>query len=176
VAHSRGFTRGRTQSVRRSTEWNIGVEEVDGSRSATGSELWSGSAVPAAGGLTVGRIRGWCGLTLLSAAAAGDGFFGAIGIGIVTTAAHTAGSGSVPTPLTEEAWDGWMFHRYFDLRAITATIADGVNAFAAKVQIEIDTKAMRKLPLDMTLFGVTEVVESGTATMEIQADRLANVR
>jgi len=87
----------------------------------------------------------------------------------VTEAAFNIGVTAVPTPITEESWDGWLWHQYFDIRVVTATIADGVNAAGASVGFQIDSKAMRKLPLDSILYGATEVIESGTSLMEVQA-------
>ena len=168
MAHPRGF-RGRSTGSRRKTSWGVGPQEVDGSASASAADLWSSGVILATEDeVTIVRIRGVIRAILGAAGAIGDGFFGAFGIGIATTAAFTAGVTSVPTPLTEEDWDGWMWHSYFDIRSVTATIADGVNAAAASVNVEIDSKAMRKFTGDMTLYGCTEVVESGTATIETQ--------
>ena len=82
---------------------------------------------------------------LLTAAAAGDGFFGAVGIGIVTNQAFVAGVTSMPEPFDEVNWDGWMWHFFFDIRSVTATIGDGVNAASVSQLLTIDSKAMRKL-------------------------------
>ena len=77
----------------------------------------------------------------------------------------------MPTPFTEADWDGWLWHEFFDVRALTATIADGVNAFSAVSRVVIDSKAMRKGWDDkVTLVGVTEVVEGGTASMELHGN------
>ena len=168
MAHARGGRFQRTSGVRRETAWTIGPQEVDGSHSSTSTSLWSGTVVPAIDGLTIIRIRGFVRALLQTATAAGDGFFGAFGIGIATDAAIAVGVTAVPTPLTEEQWDGWLWHSYFDVRSVTATIADGVNAAGATVAFEIDSKAMRKFPTNMTLYGATEVVESGTALVELQ--------
>ncbi len=107
-------------------------------------------------------------MTVTTADAAGAGFFGALGIGVVNTAAFVAGVASVPTPLTELEWPGWLFHSFFDIRSNTATIADGVNQLSQ--QMVIDSKAMRKWGNDETLMAIVEVVESTNAALEIQAD------
>ena len=171
MAHSRGFPR-RTgsQSVqRRQTAWSIGPAEVDGLNSSSVATLWSSGVVPLVDGLTIVRLRGIMKLTLLTAGAAGDGFFGACGIGIVTDEAFAAGITAVPGPLTDEGDELWMWHSYFDVRSITATIADGVNAAGVVALLPIDSKAMRKIPSGNTVFGITELVESGAATVESQA-------
>jgi len=167
VAHSR---RNRfPTTARRSTAWAIGPADVDGGFSASGSALWSVAAAPTQEGLTVVRLRGLVSLTQATAGVALDGFFGAHGICQVTDEALAVGITAVPTPLDDSDWDGWMWHTFFDVRSPTATFADGVNAGSVISRIEIDNKAMRKVPIGMNLIGVTEVTESGTATCELQA-------
>jgi len=157
----RGF-HGRSRS-RRTTAWAVGPQDLDGSFSASGSALWSSAVVTALAKITIVRTRGLFHVTLKTADAVGAGFFGAFGIALVTSAAHAAGVASVPTPLTESDWDGWLFHHYFDVRSITATLEDGPSA---SQRIVIDSKAMRIFDEDMTLIGVTEVIESINATVE----------
>ena len=168
MAHLRG-SRFPRRSVRRETGWEIGPSDVDGSASSSLAKVWSSFVIPVSPGLTVVRIRGGIKFQLATADAIGSGFFGAVGIGIVEEAAITAGVASVPTPLTEEASENWLWFSYFDIRAITATIADGVNAASASMWLPIDTKAMRKLPAGKALYGAWEVVESTNASMEVQA-------
>ena len=165
MAQPRGF---RSRSSRRTTAWAIGPAEVDGSRASSGQQLWTTGVTTSSGKITIIRTRGLYHVTLNTADAVGSGFFGAIGIGLVTSNAFAAGNAAVPGPLTEEDWDGWLFHHYFDVRAITATIADGVNAASVSQRIVIDSKAMRKFDEDMTLVGVTEMTESTNATIEMQ--------
>ena len=95
-----------------------------------------------------------------------------MGIGIATLAAVTAGVASVPTPITEAGWDGWLWHMFFQCRA--AGIIDGsamgdtdaVNPTAAAVRFEIDSKAMRKFEdTDLAIYAALEVSEVGTSTM-----------
>ena len=169
MAHARGF-RPRTQS-RRQTAWGAGPNAESQSLSATQSLIWTnGSVLALEQEVTIVRVRGYCNIILEATAAIGDGFSGAIGIGLVSSAAFAAGVASVPTPITEVDWSGWLYHKFFDLRSITATIADGVNSVACVQQFDIDSKAMRKQGSSMTLMGVVEVSESGTATAELNAD------
>ena len=108
---------------------------------------------------------------LTSAAAALDGFAGAFGIGVITAAAFTAGVGSVPTPITEIGWDGWLYHQFIDLRApglidgSAAVDVDIMLSTTAAVRIPVDSKAMRKIGIDEVTFGVLEVIEVGTAAL-----------
>jgi hypothetical protein len=99
-------------------------------------------------------------LTLSSVAAALDGFTGAFGIGVINKTAFAAGVASVPTPIVEQAWDGWIFWHAFALLAPSGTL-DGNN----RMEIPVDTKAMRKLDDESTIYGVLEVQEVGTAVM-----------
>ena len=104
----------------------------------------------------------------------GDGFHGAFGIGIANENAFGAGVGSLLSPLTDEASDSWIYHRYFGLftggplaAATAAQQADQVNATSAALHIEVDSKAMRKLELEDVIYCMVEVIELGSAsTME----------
>ena len=81
----------------------------------------------------------------------------AIGVGIVTRQAADAGIGSVPVPITDASWDGWMYHRFFDLFDTAGVAAEG----EAKIQFEVDTKAMRKIHENEALVAVAESAISG---------------
>ncbi len=64
-----------------------------------------------------------------------------------------------------------MYHTFFDVHAVTATIADGVNAVGVIFNKEIDSKAMRKWQDDgTTLFAKLEVIEIGAANIEVFFD------
>ena len=133
--------------------------------SASGSTLLGTFAAPSTG-LTVARIRGLLSATLLTTAAAADGFFGAIGFGVVSLAAATAGVASLSTPITEMGWDGWMLHEFFDVRRGGTGDSNGSGHF----DVVLDSKAMRIIDGDENvLVGVLEVVEVGTCTAVIHA-------
>jgi len=163
------------RSPRRKTSWQIGPETgTNGSAqsiTATGSTGASVGAQSAVDGNTLVRTRGELLLTLLAAAAAGDGFIGAFGIGVVTAQAFGIGITALPTPIDEEDWDGWLYHRYFSVVSssiISDTVSsadDFANAVSAVLRVEIDSKAMRKVPENMTVAAVLQVTEVGTATM-----------
>ena len=168
MARSHGFQR-QTRSPRRSVQWAFGPNATNVALTATGPVTWTNGVVTSLE-TTIVRIRGMILVTLTSATAAGDGFSGAMGIGIAGTPAFVAGSASLPTPVTESEWDGWMWHTFFQVQAVTATISDGANAVGASLRIPVDTKAMRKFSDAQTLFGMIEVTELGTAVAEVQAD------
>ena len=159
--------RGRVQT-KRSVFWANGPEARDEARASTGAILWTAGVTTILGEVTLVRTRGIISLFNGVAGAIGDGMFGAVGLGIVTVKAFTAGLASVPLPLTEPEWDGWFWHNYFDLRVVSATLGDGANQ--AIQTLVIDSKVMRKLGEEEVIIGVVEVVESGTASVEFNAD------
>ena len=155
---------------RRLTAWGIGPEVVNGFHSATVNSVWTTGVVPGAEGFTIARIRGFIHYQMQSGAAAGDGFFGAAGIGLVTDEAFAIGATAMPDPLSDNDWEGWIWHSFFDVRVATGTFADAVNASGVSQRLEIDSKAMRKFPVGWTLFGMTAVTESGAASVEVNGD------
>jgi len=112
---------------------------------------------------TIVRVRGYFEALLLSATSVGDGFIGAIGLAVATTAATNAGIGSLPTPITEESWDGWLLHRYFGCRG--GIVGDsGDSGWEA---LQLDSKAMRKITEDESFFWAIEVTETGASTIQV---------
>ena len=160
------------RAPRRLTSWQVGPGET-GARAFTGDATNFFGAISAAteDGLTVVRLRGECLLMLKTADAATAGFTGAIGVGTASVDATTVGISAVPNPIDDEDWDGWLWHRYFSLAsgaAIAAGVSsddDIVNAVSAVLRIEVDSKAMRKLPENMAVYAAIQVVEAGAATM-----------
>jgi len=158
--------RGRrfARSTRRKTHWT----EANGAAAitATGSNLLFSQGVGHEGE-TIARVRGLATLSLLTAAANGDGFFGAFGMAIVTAAAAAIGVTAIPTPLTEAGWDGWLLHQYLSVERITAgsDIGEGWSEYDRRV---LDSKAMRKANEDEVLIGVWEGAETGISTGAIQ--------
>ena len=91
----------------------------------------------------------------------------AVGIGIVTNEAFAIGATAIPGPISEADWDGWMYHRFFDLHKGLADTTDGSSA----IEFEVDSKAMRKWDGGAeTLVGMVEAVEAGTASMDVFFD------
>ena len=163
-----------TRSPKRRTSWEVGPETgTSGSPqllSSTVAQLATTAVATAIDSLTQVRLRGELVINLLTAAAQGDGFHGAFGIAKATTAAVVAGIASLPQLITEEAWDGWLYFRYFSVLS-GGIIAQGVsadedivNSVTAALRVEVDSKAMRKFDINESLFAAIEVVEIGTAT------------
>ena len=156
---------------RRRSSWEFGPGGSASIGFTASSSVFLGSAiVPTTPGLTLVRIRGHVLLGLTAATALG-GFSGAIGIGLATSAAVTAGIASVPTPLTELGDENWLWHSFFSVRAPSATLSDWTDA--AMVRILIDSKSMRKFDEGMSIYAAIEVVEEGTSVMRVDLDSRA---
>ena len=164
-------------SVRHRSSWEVGPETSGGgapqSISSSLAQIAGTATQATEDGQTLIRTRGELLAWIGSSSAANNGFHGAFGIAKATSAAVLAGVASVPTPITEEAWDGWLYHRYFTLftggtiaAATAAQQADQVNSQTAALRFEIDSKAMRKFDVNEALYGCIELVEVGTAAME----------
>ena len=159
---------------RRLTSWDIGTQTgTDGASLGLSSSvaiIGGGAFTPISDGLTLLRTRGELLVLLKTASVAGAGFFGAFGIGVATAAAVAIGISAVPTPITEEEWDGWLYHRYFSITATgvgtgsPATVIDQEMGMAGVFRHEVDSKAMRKLKEEDAVYCALELTESGTAT------------
>ena len=155
---------------RRISDWGVGPQARDTSLSGSVTVLWTTGTSPSQN-LTVVRTRGLVAATQVLSGAIGDGFFGAHGICMVNEDAFAVGASAVPDPIDDSNSDLWLWHSFFDVRTVTGTIADGVNAVGCVSKIVIDSKAMRKdFDPEMVMVGITQVLESGTATVEIHAD------
>jgi len=171
-----GGFHGRSQirSRRRQVAWDGGPFMTITDISATGKLLWTiGVVLDKDEESTIVRIRGQILARLVLSTAAGDGMSFAVGLGLVNSQAFTAGAGSVPGPGTDPDWGGWLWHQYF---YVYGTAAQSLGQDTARnansdVRIEIDSKAMRKMDSNQTLFGMFEVqAEAGTATVRLLAD------
>ena len=160
----------RSPSPRRLTDWGFGPATTDQAMASSGKFGWLTGVVPLHKS-TIVRTRGLVTVTLLSANVAGDGFFGAHGICVVSEDAFAVGQTAIPHPLDDSDSDMWIWHSFFDVRASSGTFTEGVNAAGAVSRIEIDSKAMRR-NLDETkvLVGISAVVESGAATADLNAE------
>ena len=160
MAHSRGSIR---RSQRRRTAWSVGTGGTGLISGASSQSVIAGSGlIPNQDGLTIVRTRGLFDWFLDGPGTAdGDGYFGAFGIGIVTDAAFAAGITAIPTPITEQDWDGWFYHTFLSVHQPDVTFG---GSPAAHQRIEVDSKAMRKIAVGETVVAVIEVVEIGTAT------------
>jgi len=162
------------QSQRRKTSWSNGPGQVGLQTAITASvaTLVNLGQSSLADGITLVRVRGQLLLFLENSSVGAGGFTGAFGIGVGLTAGFLAGAGSLPSPITDRSWDGWMYWNAFQV--VSASILDGgaasdrdqVSGHTASHRVDVDTKSMRKLNSDQTVYGALEVVEIGTATLQ----------
>ena len=161
-----GFSRPRS---RRKTAWALGPgSSVSDTVAVSGKEILGAGLQATTEELTLVRVRGSFQAYLRAVAAISDGFHCAIGIGIVTVEAFDVGITAIPGPLTEMSWDGWLYHRFFDLHSAVSSFDQ--TAPMGSVDIEVDSKAMRKIGSDQIIVAMLEVVEAGTATMTVFFD------
>ena len=111
------------------------------------------------------RLHGYVQAILSLATADLDGFQYAIGIGVVSGDAFAVGITAVPKPFDDINWSGWLFHK---MGAISVPVG-GQEGTPGDVQlIEIDAKSMRKLSLNDVLFGIVQVGEVGTSSVQFR--------
>ena len=166
MARPHGFPRSRSQ--RRTRTWGVGPGGTSTAQlSASGVSLLGSAITPTEDKLTVMRTRGLFAVNLVTITSGGDGYFGAVGIGKATKAAHIAGIASLPTPITEQTWDGWLWHSFFSVHGGPEA---AIGTTGSSQWIEIDSKGMRKFDVDDVLYAAVEVVENGTAVINLQLD------
>ena len=155
----------RVGSQRRKSSWSLGPNGDTPVISATGSAFISAGAQALSDGLTHARLRGEFMVQLLTAddVGAGAGFHYAAGVCIVTENAFGAGLAAVPTPLTDQTWDGWLWYYTGTIHATSTTNLD--RQPAATMRMVIDSKAMRKFKNTDIMIGVVEATEAGVSTM-----------
>jgi len=169
MAHSRGSHRGMRSGPRRQTSWETGVPLLTTSVPFTAdiSAILGTGVSPTVDGLTLVRTRGEVLLALTSAAAAGNAFVGAIGIGLASEQAFAVGATAVPLPVSEAGAESWIWHEWFSVVAFSATDFGG----AAQTQrMVIDSKAMRRVEENMIIYMAIEATETGTAGLEVSAN------
>ena len=140
--------------------------------SSSGTTLFGASAVVASDDVTVIRTRGEFHVFLRSASVVSAGFTGAVGICKVTENAAGVGITAVPHPVTDIAWDGWLWYQFFSVLSPLGALADDEGAYPAvcSMRYEVDSKAMRKSNLADNFVAVIEVTEISTAAMTARLD------
>ena len=167
MAHRRRSFSG-TRTPRKVSAWDIGFD-FNTNITASALTLPAGLAFAIDNEATWGRMHGEVQAQLTTTVAGvNQGFKIAMGIGVVPTSAFAAGAASCPDPLLDIGWEGWMYHRMFNIRAVTSTLSDGVNANSASFREVIDVKAMRKMSIDETLIFMISSTLVGTSTMAIK--------
>ena len=143
----RGFVRG----PQRKTQW-IGPAQQGFLTVTSGSSIIASSLAflePA----TIVRVR--ADFTFMPTSFASDlNIVGAIGVGVVTEEAFTAGIASVPDPFDDADWGGWLLHKLFGAHFEFGTAVG--TEFPASISIDLDSKAMRKVNSGDTMIVVIE--------------------
>ncbi len=171
MALRRGFPARSLPRSKRKMAWTFGPDSISQSLITTGNNLWTtGVQLVGESNATIVRIRGEMLVRLKAVAGIDDGYQFAIGLGLVTLQAFNAGTASIPGPVSEADWEGWMFHRFGSLHVNSATLGATENIGLLEQRIEIDTKAMRIFRENMVLMGALEGVEVGTSVLEFNAD------
>jgi len=133
--------------------------------------VWSLGQAAGSDGLTLVRIRGEVLLFIEAATSVGDGFI-QYALGICDVSENAAGIGvtAIPAPLTDVAWDGWIWH-HSGAGIISLTTTEEGNTGTAVIRIPIDNKAMRKTPATNVLVGVIELgTEVGAPIVRMSAN------
>ena len=168
MAPRRGFPRVGNRSTRRLTSWEAGVGGgAPITESATVTRFLGSALAFSQDGLTLVRTRGLFSANLTAASAAANGYHGAVGIGLATAAAVAVGITAVPTPITEQGWDGWIW--WSPIFAYSGR-ADEVEGGSGTNSLVIDTKGMRKIKEEDSLYAAIEITEVGAASLFISLD------
>jgi len=112
------------------------------------------------------RLRGEITLWLEGVGAIGDGFTTYMcGIGIVSTDAFAIGATVMPTLSADADWGGWLWY-HAGAAIVGASVTETFRGPMEAIRLPIDTKAMRKMHPNETVFGSVEVVaEVGAAIL-----------
>jgi len=157
------------RTVRRQTGWGLGPGGTSVlTLSGTGSSFLGSVVVLALEEkATLVRTRGELDVYLRTSDGVASGLQGAIGVAKATTAAVAAGIASVPTPITEADWDGWLFWHPISVHTMDGDTGAGPPM---SQRLEVDSKAMRKWTQEETMYAAIEVVEIGAVTADVFFD------
>ncbi len=97
--------------------------------------------------------------------AAGDFVVAAFGLIVVHGNALTAGGASLPGPIENIDAD-WLWHQFVHLDAVSVSASDG-QSIGLNARIEIDSKAMRRVPRTHVVVLMAEL--SGSAMASVTA-------
>ena len=166
MAHS-NRSRFPQRSARKTMVWNVGPESSAVQTSSTAGLTIIDTGQVASGGVTVVRLRGEFTIWLRLATAIGDGFTAfALGVGVATTDAFSVGATALPSPTGDPDWGGWWYYSTYGALVSDSTTENFQGPMSA-IRIPIDTKAMRKIQPNETIFAAIGLnTEIGTATAD----------
>ena len=157
---------------KRSLIWSEGPRTFNPAEQTIGAAIKSvwNLGQSSAGGLTLVRIRGSISLWLEVVTTVGDAFGDVgVGIGIVSDDAFAIGATAMPGPLSDPGWD-WMFVEYLSAMVGRSVSESELVGPLGEVRVPIDTKAMRKVKPNQTVFGMVETEdEIGAVTLVYSA-------
>ena len=148
----------RRFSQKRGTFWGRSPADATSSSLAASTAVLDATAVPVAEGETIVRVRGEI-IVGSDQAAVNERWAGALGFCIASDQAVTAGIASLPTPYSDQDFDGWFVHRYFGGEFLFLD-STGVQGLGRMDRFAFDSKAMRKFAQGQTL---CVIVENGAA-------------
>ena len=166
MARTRGFSRVRP-SNRRQTAWSAGPGGLPSTLlTDNDSQVVGLGAEAQLEGLTLVRIRGSLQAYLVDDfSSTQEGLHCAFGLVVVTAEAFAVGISAIPKPLTDSFFDGWLYHRFFDLHAGKNIVGTEPNINQLNVvQFEVDSKAMRKTPAATVIAAVVESQLTGISS------------
>jgi len=140
---------------RRSSTW-VGPADQNYISVASNTKVIIASFDAAINGLTsptVVRTRGMVSVKPTNTGASLN-YGGAFGVAIVTDRAFAAGAASVPGPFTDSGWDGWFVLGFFQHNWLFP--GTSTSEVYSDVDVQVDSKAMRKITDDETLILVCE--------------------
>ncbi len=163
MARRSSSSRSRPISLARKTSWETGPQLNHTVFTAVGPTVWTSGRQAVVEALTFVRIRGLITFNITGTGIT-NGMSGAWGIGIASENAFGVGLTALMNPFDDSGWDGWMAHGFWSV--------DGDSGAAgASLQVEIDSKAMRKIDETDVLYGSVDVaVETGTCIVSCTAD------
>ena len=159
----------RVQRSKRLVAWGFGPDILNQLVTASTKLLGSTSIVLVSPPATLVRVRGYVHLGLETTSAVSSGFAGAVGLALVNDDAFSQGINSLPGPFSDPNYS-WIWHSFFDVRSLTATHADAVNAPGMDQRLDLDSKAMRKWNGTQTLILMLEASETGASNLRVNAD------
>ena len=154
------------RGTRRLLQWTNVLTDASTLGLASGKSVGALSAtgVTFAETLTLVRSRGSA-IVHFDPTAAGDVVQFGLGLGVFTVDAFTVGATAMPGPITDAGWD-WVYYKVLNLGpSFTAT--EDSDGLIQNWQIEVDSKAMRKLKDNSALGWIAEMaVLSGGGTVD----------
>ena len=142
----------QSNSNRRMTEWSNFDTGGGTAVAAAGATLLSGLAFESPG--TIVRTRGMISIHPTSPDV-NVSVAGAFGVGLVSAEAFAAGVASVPTPMTDADWGGWMVMEPF-VYHIDGGSGSPTEQTIVSLQINVDSKAMRKVEPNSVMIFIAE--------------------